>query len=216
MTTDEYLLTKLGEECNEIAQRVSKVLCFGLTEQQPDQEYDNASRLLHEVLDFQATLEVLVTRGLLSRAALGRLALDTLPTPLREDTERRLNDKIQKIFEYRNYARDNCGTIKDTKTNVMHYRVPGIWLPGHANPKHQDLSSTEVRKGHRVIGGDLGDVLFDGYDLETFDTLPVTVLREPVFRTTIETLTPDEAVEKAQAVIDFSFDSVGLETVEHS
>lgn len=54
MTRTEHLLVILGEECNEIAQRVAKALRFGLAEVQPGQPLTNAQRVMDEVNDFVA------------------------------------------------------------------------------------------------------------------------------------------------------------------
>jgi hypothetical protein len=60
LTKTEYLLTLVGEECAEIAQRASKAIRFGLHETQPGQAYDNARRLMMEVIDLKETLEELI------------------------------------------------------------------------------------------------------------------------------------------------------------
>lgn len=89
-----------------------------------------------------------------------------------------------------------------------------ISLPGLANRRFAILSMSEVnRSGCRRIGGDLGDVEFEGFDLDEENNR--TVLYNPVLVTTLE-LTLEEANVVAQDVVNFSFESVGLETVEHS
>ncbi len=59
MTEQEYLLTKLVEECLEVAQRATKALCFGIDEVQPGQQHSNRHRLLLEWNDLLATQEML-------------------------------------------------------------------------------------------------------------------------------------------------------------
>ena len=89
-----------------------------------------------------------------------------------------------------------------------------ISLPGLANRRYAILSITEMdRRGYRVIGGDLGDVRFEGFDLD--DENGRTVLYNPVLSTTLE-LSLEEATAVAQNVVMESFESIGLETVEHS
>jgi hypothetical protein len=56
MTRSDHLLVIAAEECNEIAQRISKALRFGFNEVQPGQELDNAERIRREVVDLAAVL----------------------------------------------------------------------------------------------------------------------------------------------------------------
>lgn len=59
MNKQEYLLTKLVEECLEVAQRATKILTFGADEIQPGQALNNVERLNLEWNDLQATQELL-------------------------------------------------------------------------------------------------------------------------------------------------------------
>src|SRR5690349_25006079 len=59
MTRKEHLLIIAMEECNEVAQRISKALRFGLTEVQPDQEMNNVERINQEFNDLKAVMELL-------------------------------------------------------------------------------------------------------------------------------------------------------------
>lgn len=63
MNKQEYLLTKLSEECAEVAQRVSKILCFGIDEKEPGQELTNEQRLKGEYYDLLAVFEMLEDEG---------------------------------------------------------------------------------------------------------------------------------------------------------
>lgn len=65
MTYDEYLLETAAEECAEIAQRISKALRFTLAEIQPGQPLSNAERIVGELADLQAMVEMLEERGLI-------------------------------------------------------------------------------------------------------------------------------------------------------
>lgn len=59
MTREEHLLTIAIEECNEVAQRLSKALRFGLSEVQPGQSYANDYRVIVEYNDLIAVLRML-------------------------------------------------------------------------------------------------------------------------------------------------------------
>ena len=59
MTKKQLLLTKLAEECNEVAQRALKAQQFGTEEIQPGQELNNYQRLHLELNDLLAVVEML-------------------------------------------------------------------------------------------------------------------------------------------------------------
>ena len=65
MNRTDHLLIILAEECNEVAQRVSKALRFGLSEIQKGQEADNAERIIYELSDLIAVYEILRDENLL-------------------------------------------------------------------------------------------------------------------------------------------------------
>jgi NTP pyrophosphatase (non-canonical NTP hydrolase) len=61
MTKKEYLLVVLAEECNEVAQRVAKILRFGFVDPkgtEPGQPYTNKDRLILELNDLLAVVEM--------------------------------------------------------------------------------------------------------------------------------------------------------------
>ena len=61
MTRQEQLLVILMEECAEVSQRASKALRFGLTDpagKEPDQPYTNKDRLLMEINDLYAVIDM--------------------------------------------------------------------------------------------------------------------------------------------------------------
>jgi NTP pyrophosphatase (non-canonical NTP hydrolase) len=60
MNRTEHLLTILGEECAEVAQRCSKAVRFGLEESQPGQEKTNAERISEEMSDLIGVFEMLL------------------------------------------------------------------------------------------------------------------------------------------------------------
>ena len=94
-------------------------------------------------------------------------------------------------------------------------------LEGVANPRYSDLDQNELKHSDtdrhgwgRVIGGDLGDLYFDGYDVIGGRTY----LRSPaVLSNAIDhTWTEDEIYNLAVDILSNSFSSIGLECVEHS
>lgn len=61
MTKEEHLLIILAEECNEVAQRVAKALRFKLNDpegMEPNQPYTNKDRLILEINDLLAVIEM--------------------------------------------------------------------------------------------------------------------------------------------------------------
>ncbi len=63
MTRRQFLLTKLMEECAEVAQRASKQSRFGTYEAQPGQSTTNKDRLNDEILDLKAIVVLLREEG---------------------------------------------------------------------------------------------------------------------------------------------------------
>jgi hypothetical protein len=59
LTNEQFLLTKLAEECNEVGQRALKQMQFGRDEVQPGQPLSNAERLVGEISDLLATVQFL-------------------------------------------------------------------------------------------------------------------------------------------------------------
>ena len=59
MNNEEYILTLIAEECNEVAQRATKALRFGLHETQEGQKYTNQERLLQEFWDLTTVMRML-------------------------------------------------------------------------------------------------------------------------------------------------------------
>jgi len=84
-------------------------------------------------------------------------------------------------------------------------------IPEEANPKHASLNRSELERGYRVIGGDRGDLHFEGYTVESGRTL----LYKPVLVTMLG-LEDEEAADIAQDILITSFESIGVECVEHS
>lgn len=66
LNTEQSLLLHLAEECNEVAQRVSKILRFGIDEVQDGHTDDNRRRLEMEIADWLAVHEMLLDMGIVS------------------------------------------------------------------------------------------------------------------------------------------------------
>lgn len=93
MNRIEHLLTNLGEECAEVAQRASKAARFGVMEVQPGQDMNNARRIMNEIEDMIGVVEMLQAEGVLPQPDRGRI-----------------NAKKDKVEKYLTYARA-CGTL---------------------------------------------------------------------------------------------------------
>ena len=59
MSNEQYLLNKLAEECNEVAQIALKTAQFGLSEMKPGQSLTNAQRIYEELNDVMGILKML-------------------------------------------------------------------------------------------------------------------------------------------------------------
>ena len=68
MNREEWLLTQLLSECNELAHRVTKALQFGLNDIQEGQEQTNTERLLDEYHDLVGAMFALVSEGVIPDA----------------------------------------------------------------------------------------------------------------------------------------------------
>lgn len=98
MNRTEHLLTILGEECCEVAQRASKALRFGLHEVQPGHAFTNEARLTLEIYDVLALIEMLKSEGLIT-SMVDRAAMER---------------KKVKVEEFLKYS-EECGTLtRDT------------------------------------------------------------------------------------------------------
>lgn len=79
-------------------------------------------------------------------------------------------------------------------------------IPIEANPRFAEMSSSELRKReHRVIGGDVGDLIFKGYYIENGKT----VLIDPVIVTSHKNLDVQEVQDVAQVILSCAFISIG-------
>ena len=103
MTRNEHLLTCLAEECAEVGQRVSKALRFGLQEVQPGQPLTNAERIVEELGDLMAVVQMLTNAGLLS-----------MQDP---DYDKKIAEKIRKVERFMRYAQEQ-GTLEPTPSHL--------------------------------------------------------------------------------------------------
>lgn len=97
MNRQEMLLEHLAEECNEVGQRVSKALRFGLKEVQKNQPLNNAERIIEELHDLISVAYILQEEGLIG---------DINPTPWT------IEQKRLKIEKYLAYSKE-LGTLTD-------------------------------------------------------------------------------------------------------
>lgn len=95
MTEADHLLLKLMEECNEVAQRASKAIQFGMDEVEPEKAEDNRTRLIGEFIDLLAVWEMLESLGVVSM-------------PAHDHFRRAITDKKQKVKRFRQYALSLC------------------------------------------------------------------------------------------------------------
>lgn len=109
----------------------------------------------------------------------------------------------------------------ETKKGTPFYKVVGkLSLPEEANPRYDEPNPdapdpNNLRHGFgRVIGGDQGDLLFDGYTIENGET----VLYNPHVLTGLDMVdwTDDDLFSLAQEILMTSYDSIGVECVEHN
>lgn len=92
MNREEHLLVILMEECAELARETSKAIRFGMDEVMPGQQRTNRERMLAELQDLWAAVEML---------DLQRVDRDAI--------ER----KKEKVNEFMRYS-EKCGTLDAT------------------------------------------------------------------------------------------------------
>jgi hypothetical protein len=103
MNETEHLLTVLSEECAEVSQRVSKALRFGLAEVQPGQTMTNAERIVEEIVDFHASVQMLIRAG--------AIRIDD------EEFMAAQRRKVEKVERFMEYARSQ-GAITEPHPSV--------------------------------------------------------------------------------------------------
>lgn len=93
MTEEQYLLTRLGEECAEVIQRCSKAISYGLLEVQEGQKLTNERRLLDELNDLLGVWTLLCEK-------------EILKTQTENQVDKAVTAKINKILKYMKYSKD--------------------------------------------------------------------------------------------------------------
>lgn len=101
-------------------------------------------------------------------------------------------------------------------STIDYYPPMAIIIDQAADPRQASPSSSELtrmeREGRdyaRVIGGDRGDVLFDGFECDG----DRTILDSFTLRTTLQDLTEDEMDEIAAEIVNDAVASVGIEAL---
>jgi hypothetical protein len=95
MNRKEHLLIIAAEECNEVAQRLSKALRFGLSEIEPGQQLSNSYRIKQELNDLIAVLQMIEIET----------GVDFSVEPVL------LTEKQHKVHHFLKYAQQ-CGTLE--------------------------------------------------------------------------------------------------------
>ena len=66
MTAQQYILCKLAEEANEVAQRALKAQQFGIEQTEPGKSQDNGERLESELLDLMFWMDIAIRNNVLA------------------------------------------------------------------------------------------------------------------------------------------------------
>jgi NTP pyrophosphatase (non-canonical NTP hydrolase) len=99
MTRSQFLLTKLAEECTEVAQRALKTQQFGFNEIQPGQSKNNAERLQDELIDLHVILGIMTGENIFQ-------CDQTFESEIKKRTE-----KVNKYYKYS----QQLGMVQSTK-----------------------------------------------------------------------------------------------------
>jgi NTP pyrophosphatase (non-canonical NTP hydrolase) len=99
MSRTEHLLVIMIEECAEVAQRATKALRFTLDEVQPGQDKTNKQRLLDELTDLMAVVEMCV-------------ADDLLPDRPSADVAAAMEEKKRRVETFLKYSKE-MGTLDE-------------------------------------------------------------------------------------------------------
>lgn len=138
MNLTEHLLIILAEECNEVAQRCSKALRFGLYEKQPGQDKTNAYRIIEELSDLSGVWQMLRDQ-------------ERLPS-----IDPSLSDaKKAKVESFLNYSLQ-CNTLEDDQAGEItddDVITVARWLPHIAS---RDIR-TVIRFGLARMGRNAAD-----------------------------------------------------------
>lgn len=99
---------------------------------------------------------------------------------------------------------------------MARYKISNsIVLAELANDRYSALSSNETKnRGYRVLGGDRGDLCFEGYTVDRSEG--TTTLEEVSVRTKIEGLSEDELFDLANEILTEAYCSLGIECIYRS
>jgi hypothetical protein len=115
MNRIEHILTIIAEECNEVAQRATKALRFGLLNIEEGQKFTNLARITQEYTDLVATLEMLEMELKNDRPKYnGRSLYLNHVHNLCEGEKQTKRDKIEKYFEISKKE----GTLQEKKPTL--------------------------------------------------------------------------------------------------
>lgn len=101
MNRKEHILTIIAEECGEVAQRITKMLRFGVDEVTPGLEphLDNNYRFYKEFADLLGMVEMAEDEGILI-------------SPDDDLMIKWKNDKVEKVEKYMEYSQ-KMGTLEE-------------------------------------------------------------------------------------------------------
>lgn len=121
MTEQEHALQSAQEECNEVAQRISKALRFGLYEVQPGQEKNNGERIVEEFSQLCAKLAL----------AFGKYNPDQVFITVDPAEYHKTPAKVRKFMEYA----QKCGTVTPSLAAYHERAMHALADPGHYTPR---------------------------------------------------------------------------------
>lgn len=93
MTRQDHLLTIAVEECMETGQRITKALRFGMDEVQPEQDMNNAQRIMQEYVDLVTVMGMIAKEN----KDFGAIFCDAEQLMKWAETKRK---KVERFLEY--------------------------------------------------------------------------------------------------------------------
>lgn len=129
MNLTEQLLLIVIEECDEISQRATKALRFGMTEKEPGQEDDNAQRLVYEFNDLVGVMELLH---------------ETKQIPMVYDKMSAMKKK-EKVIKYLAYS-EELGILKKELPTFILDKVEAVEFLDWVDENYISVYSKELNK----------------------------------------------------------------------
>ena len=96
LNRQQMLLIIAAEECNELGQRISKALRFGVDEIQPGQDLNNMQRIMYEYTDLLCVMGMIADNG------------KEFPKNINVKS---LEEKRTKVEKYLKFSQE-CGTLQ--------------------------------------------------------------------------------------------------------